>query len=89
MLYTKLDDESLNSDDSNDNINSPQLINSPMNKSKERKIKSQPITPPEYNKNFIEKKNTSKEKTEIISKQHLINNNSKTNSKSNLLILSK
>ncbi len=83
--------------DSNNNLNSPPLINSPLNNSFEKKVKSKPITPHEYNSNNAENKNNNnnssglqnKQNSALASKQQNSSKTSKTNSNTNLLIFSK
>lgn len=83
--------------DSNNNLNSPPLINSPLNNSYDKKVKSKPITPPEYNSNNADNKNNynnnsglqNKQNSALASKQQNSSKTSKTNSNSNLLIFSK
>lgn len=87
FLSNFLDGVSLNS---NDSINN-NIINSPMINSIEKKGKSKPVTPPEYNNNNHKNQaNSNKQSTAVNSKQNLSSNKSrKTNSNTNLLIFSK
>jgi len=70
-------------------LNSPALINSPLNKSFEKKANSKPLTPPEYNSNADRNKDQNKQISAFTSKQQQNSSKtSKTNSNSNLLIFS-